>query len=199
MVKCEGCGFLSLKDRHGGGYLEVDRPYREAGAAGGYLSRHAADDPVCFAMAADLAAEVAGAVEHAGPRRMLAVIGRGRDCPKFTPWAIGYGPKETAERVHNSEIVRIAELRLSEDRDCRDRQRREDIERQARQGEDRARREGARDRREFAYKVALVVVTLVVTYVFNRVFTYTGFPPRGGPDAAGSWDDASFEDSLWDG
>ena len=156
MVKCKDCAFLTLKNQYLTEFLEVGPDYRTDLTARGNLSEAAKDGPLCFMLAADFGAEILADLTVPDPARTLAVLGKDRDCPKFTAWARGYNPKEMAERMHNSEIVRIAEARLVADEERAEVRRRADI--------DRA--EVAR-RADLKYRVLIPVFTAVVTFVFT--------------------------------
>lgn len=163
-VKCNDCAFLSLKDRGTGGYLELDRPYREGSGATEYLHRNLIDNPVCFAMAADLDAEIAAAVEILGPARLPMVISKDRDCAEFMAWVNGYSPKEMAERKHNAKIIRIAENRKIDD------EARADVRILA----DKVLAESNR-KKDLLYKILLPILAIFITYYLPKINDYLGF------------------------
>jgi hypothetical protein len=138
MVRCDGCGFLSMRRRSDRALCEVEGPIRQTGEvpleASSPSSNLYEDAPVCYARAADLAKELRGT----RPADRLAVIQKDRDCASFTPWQQGFSPKE------HREMIDSAALREWMSEDKRQAQARED----RRRAEDQAREERLEAERE---------------------------------------------------
>ena len=206
MVKCTECAFLASSVSGGTTYLELDSLQRKhLDARESTINFHDKKNAyLYFVDTANLCNEY-GTTDSTDKYSTLptaVVISKEKECEKFILYKVGYSPKEMAERVHNSEIIRIAEARLvpdkergaaaalaaeerAEDRRRDDKawqgqQRNEDIKRQ-----EEYRKSDRRDKIVIPIVTAFVttVVIAVVTYIVTSISTFTGFPLKTNPPA----------------
>ena len=143
MVKCNDCGFLSLRNRYTGQLEEANEQYRTSGKPSD-LRRpgvtHAKSpleffdwphepEPICFARAFRLDDEVQR--DQQGNRTaesILEVVGTDRTCAEFCKSHQGFTPKEHREMIDREQLLRWQEGREQIDRVWREEQRRQDLE-----------------------------------------------------------------------
>jgi hypothetical protein len=139
MVKCQNCGFLSLRDG-ATRLIEADIEAREEGHTS---HSGCSSTPYCFLMAIRIDKEP-GPAEVAAPKRFVAIISRDRECSKFTDWHPGMSPKEHKEMIDEQRLREWQEERRTADRAFQAQQRHDDIERESRQREEDQKRDAAR-------------------------------------------------------
>jgi hypothetical protein len=134
MVKCENCGFLSVRSAANSELIEASSSFRQ----GGVNKPPAIPRPVCLIGAQPIEDEytqLARAEQKDFRGVMLKVIGKERDCQGFTSWQQGSSPKEHKEMIDEREARDWRRKIELEDREYRDRQRLEDQEREERRQE----------------------------------------------------------------
>jgi hypothetical protein len=126
VVKCSECGLLALKRFGGFELVEANSEFREDGSnfpIGAINERF----PVCFVRRFDLESECSENEQKSFPKRdypysVKEVIQRERPCELFTPWRIGFSPKEHREFLDYQMEKEWREQRLQEDREWRNEQ-----------------------------------------------------------------------------
>ena len=96
-VNCSNCGFLTIIAHAHSEHVEASDKYRKTGLAASNVYE---PQPVCFVRAANLEAE-SGKGEK---EDILRVLRRERDCDDFTPWTVGYSPKEHREMLAEEKL-----------------------------------------------------------------------------------------------
>jgi hypothetical protein len=122
MAKCAECGFLSIRDDTGSLRLVDEKTRKDWNKA-----HNVGSDPfpICFVMAAPLQSEVGDTCLVV---KCLAVVGKDRPCQSFTPWQIGYSPREHKEMIEAKELARQQEEARERERQFQEDRRRNDRE-----------------------------------------------------------------------
>ena len=136
-VRCQDCGFLTMRERHSRALLEVEESVRKTGTNPNFgvpafirsqAEPHPAEilyvtQPICFVQAANLYAEAKEMSDDAGAKTNLLVMTSERDCAKFTKWQQGYSPREHKAMLDSKEQQRWNDERLEKDRRRQEEQR----------------------------------------------------------------------------
>lgn len=123
MVKCADCGFLAVRlTAHKHEIVEAEPGLRERGII---VPKDYHVVPLCFVREYNLAKEIGDPSQ--GPKKILEIMQRDRECKAFTEWHQGFSPKEHAEMLLHEEL-RKSEREWREEQTKRDRDwRKEDV------------------------------------------------------------------------
>ena len=113
-VQCRDCGFLALAKRYEGTLVEATNDYRHSGTPtpSGQNIEDVLSRPICFMRKLDMRAEFEAVlkkpvseeesrgIKNPNPDQVLPIIERSRRCDDgFTPWQLGFSPKEHREML----------------------------------------------------------------------------------------------------
>ena len=120
MVKCENCGFLTMRHTQTRELLEVEEATRIIGTIlSGYIG-----NPICFAGAFHLESERIMAQKGGLSRTdsLVAILQEQRDCDKFTQWKLGSTPREHQEMLDRQWMLEFQEERRKADKEWQSKQ-----------------------------------------------------------------------------
>jgi len=160
MPKCSECGFLAIADKQ---WQPVPAPviFRESGEC----PRDFLPVPMCTMLAYDLKKEQGGSVAFQTSKE---IVGKERECGKFTPWIPALGPKEHAQMVFEKEIREMQAAQVERSAAIA----REAAERSLREQREWQRTESDRlSRRNFVQNIWMSIITAIV----GGVALYLGF------------------------
>lgn len=130
MVKCAECGFLAMRHSQTRQLMDAEEKLRTRGYIDSLsISSHDLvydKYPVCYALKLDFRSEIGGNSDESTRTKAVQCE---RNCDGYTPWQIGFTPKEHKEMIQEAERRRWQEQRDEADRNDR-------IERERRQADD---------------------------------------------------------------
>ena len=118
-LKCQGCGFLAVRNFKTRALSEVEAGMRKTGESPSMRDvpsprpSYYDSSPICFVQQYDLAHE---AEALGNDEAFLIVIEKERACPAFTPWRQGHSPREHKEMIDSREQLKWQEERMQADR-----------------------------------------------------------------------------------
>ena len=123
MVKCQECGFLTVRVRDTRELCESESDIRYSGklpSQGGYYIYE--ERPLCFQRQSQFRIDTMEAVAGSfSADQRLEVFSRERECSAFTEWQQGFTPREHQEMLDRKLVVEREDRRDSEMREREDR------------------------------------------------------------------------------
>ena len=167
MVKCQDCGFLSLRVNETQALVETPEGTRQSGQLT-HRSRHAFL-PECFVKACSFRDEWNRTTpEHEQDQARLRLYTTERDCKSWVKWQEGLTPREHKEMVDQQTLREWQEERRRNDRDWQEAQRKGDQDRQRTQRkEDQDRQDGQR-RSDRIWAIVLLIVGAVLGWLLKQ-------------------------------
>ncbi len=121
-VKCADCGYLSLRHTNSRQLLDAEEQFRTTGnipsPKKGGIDLSYDDYPICFMRVVNFRTD-----QEAGKSKdqdkCVRCLKRERECDKFTPWLMGFTPKEHYEVIQENTRLKWQADREREDREFR--------------------------------------------------------------------------------